>query len=179
MSSSNPQEPARGHHSLDRRDFLKSTGAAAGGSLLLSAENQAAAAPLTEKEKQARLASNTWPIRFIFKTRNTRPNPTAEAMKKKYGEITMLDFPQFTKETFPGVYHMDLFSGLFGDFTDDSMYTATAVTFNGNSRTVHEFDPSSASGKKWLEKMAAVMAQHRNQVPPHFEQCSPGHLGSR
>ena len=36
-------------------------------------------------------------------------------MKKKYGEITMLDFPQFTKDTFPGVTHMDLFSGLFGD----------------------------------------------------------------
>ena len=45
-------------------------------------------------------------------------------MKKKYGEITMLDFPQFTKDTFPGVTHMDLFSGLFGDVTDDSMYTA-------------------------------------------------------
>ena len=26
----------------------------------------------------------------------------------------MLDFPQFTKDTFPGVSHMDLFSGLFG-----------------------------------------------------------------
>ena len=45
---------------------------------------------------------------------------TPAQMKKKYGEITMLDFPQFTKDTFPGVTHMDLFSGLFGDVTDDS-----------------------------------------------------------
>ena len=36
----------------------------------------------------------------------------------------MLDFPQFTKDTFPGVTHMDLFSGLFGDVTDDSMYVS-------------------------------------------------------
>jgi len=49
---------------------------------------------------------------------------------------------------------MDLFSGLFGDFTDDSMYTALTVEYEGRKGTMHEFDPSSASGKKWLEKMA-------------------------
>src|SRR5206468_8165014 len=38
---------------------------------------------------------------------------TTAQMKEKYGEITMLDFPQFTKDTFPGVTHMDIFSGLF------------------------------------------------------------------
>lgn len=141
---------------VDRRGFLKATTAAG---MLLAPAGQASAAPLTEQQKLDRIASNTWPIRFIFKTRSTRPNPTAEAMKKKYGEITMLDFPRFTKETFPGVHRMDLFSGLFGDFTDDSMYTATTVTYNGNARTVHEFDPSSASGKKWLDKMAATMEQ--------------------
>ena len=43
-------------------------------------------------------------------------------MKKKYGEITMLDFPEFTRKTFPGVYQMDLWSGLFGDSDDDSQY---------------------------------------------------------
>src|SRR5258706_13705535 len=75
-------------------------------------------------------------------------------MKKKYGEITMLDFPTFTKETFPGVYHMDLFSGLFGDMDDESMYVNSTVEVNGKNRTVTEFDPSSTSGKKWLEKMA-------------------------
>ena len=73
-----------------------------------------AAAPLTEKQKLARLASNTWPIRYIFKSRTAfGRNPRNDELKKKYGELTMLDFPQFTKDTFPGVTHMDLFSGLF------------------------------------------------------------------
>ena len=67
-------------------------------------------------------------------------------MKAKYGEITMLDFPQFTKDTFPGVTHMDLFSGLFGDVTDDSMFAG---------RT---FDPMTPSGRKWLDQLAAKMA---------------------
>jgi hypothetical protein len=31
-----------------------------------------------------------------------------EAWKKKYGEITLLDFPQFTRNTYPGVTKMDL-----------------------------------------------------------------------
>ena len=75
-------------------------------------------------------------------------------MKMKYGEITMLNFPDFTKRTFPGVTHMDLFSGLFGDMDDDSMYVKTVVENNGRSVTMTEFDPSSASGKRWLEKMA-------------------------
>ena len=52
-------------------------------------------------------------------------------MKKKYGEITMLDMPQFTKATFPGVTRMDLFSGLFGDVTDESMYVAPGTTGRG------------------------------------------------
>ena len=140
--------------SLARRGFLKGTTAAG---LLLEAPSALAA--LTEKEKLARLASNTWPIRSIFKSRDTgRANPTGDAMKKKYGEITMLDFPQFTKDTFPGVYHMDLFSGLFGDVTDDSMYAQSSMIFNGTTRTVREFDPSTTSGKKWLETMARKMS---------------------
>jgi sugar phosphate isomerase/epimerase len=70
-----------------------------------------------------------------------------EQMKAKYGEITMLDFPQFTRDTFPGVTHMDLFSGLFGDVTDDSMFAG---------RT---FDPSTPSARKWLDRLAGVMAK--------------------
>lgn len=134
--------------STPRRGFL-----AAGGALF-----GANARPLTEKEKLARLASNTWPIRQLFKTRSTRPNPRSEEMKKKYGTLTMLDFPQFTKDTFPGVFHMDLFSGLFGDFTDESMYVKSEMTFNGNRRDVFEFDPSTSSAKKWLDKLNAKMA---------------------
>jgi sugar phosphate isomerase/epimerase len=143
-----------------RRTFLKGVGAAG---LLATATPEEASAnvntrPLTEKEKLARIASNTWPIRSLFRNRSTRPNPQAEEMKKKYGTLTMMDFPQFTKDTFPGVFHMDLFSGLFGDFSDESMYSKTQMTFNGNTRDVFEFDPSSASGRKWLEKMAAKQA---------------------
>jgi sugar phosphate isomerase/epimerase len=70
---------------------------------------------------------------------------TSAQMKEKYGEITMLDFPQFTKDNFPGVTHMDLFSGLFGDVTDDSMFS-------------RGFDPLSPSGRKWLDTLAAKMA---------------------
>jgi len=152
----------------DRRGFLKTVGAT---SLIAATESEAAARPLTEKEKLDRIASNTWPIRHLFKGwPNVRPNrngstspalvdrPLADKMKQKYGEITMLDFPQFTKDRFPGVTRMDLFSGLFGDVTDASMYVDQTGIFDGNPRTSREFDPGSASGKKWLERMAAKMA---------------------
>jgi sugar phosphate isomerase/epimerase len=140
-------------HQRDRRSFLKLTGAAAA---LASAAD---AAPLTEKEKLDRIASNTWPIRYIFKSRTVpgRP-PRNEELKKKYGEITMLDFPQFTKDTFPGVTRMDLFSGLFGDVNDAEMYTQVPIVTPNGTRTTLEFDPSSTAGKRWLDKMAAKMA---------------------
>src|ERR1051325_9348343 len=89
---------------MDRRRFLKTAGTA--GFALSSGSSAAAAKPLTEKEKLARLASNTWPLRYLFKSRTGfGRGTTAVEMKKKYGEITMLDFPQFTKDTFPGVTH--------------------------------------------------------------------------
>jgi sugar phosphate isomerase/epimerase len=135
----------------DRRGFLRHTGVG----LALTAS----AAPLTEKQKQQRIASNTWPIRQLFKSRSTRVNPATEALKKKYGEITMLDFPAFTKDNFPGVTKMDLFSGLFGDVTDDAMYPETPVTFNGNTRMMREFDPSTTASRQWLDRMAGVMAK--------------------
>src|SRR4029453_11459555 len=68
-----------------------------------------------------------------------RDNTSAAEMKKKYGEITMLDFPQWTKDNFPGVTRMDLFSGLFGDPSDDSMYFPADSGLSG-------FDPMSLSG---------------------------------
>ena len=158
----------------DRRRFLKSAGSGLAGGLLLTSASQSgdaqqakpesiahagAGRPLTDKEKVARIASNTWPIRYIFKSHAIMAEPEqVQQMKKKYGEITMLDFPDFTKEHFPGVYQMDLFSGLFGDPSDESMYVASTINFNGRTHTVHEFDPSSASGKKWLERMSSKMA---------------------
>src|SRR5438105_12658202 len=117
----------RTNNDLGRRDFFKGAGIAGAG--LALSPMAAEASPLTEKEKLARIASNTWPIRYIFKSRTGfGRSPKSEEMKKKYGEITMLDFPQFTKDTFPGVMHTDLFSGLFGDVSDDSMYVAVPLT---------------------------------------------------
>ena len=186
---------------IHRRDFFRATGvgiAAAG--LALSPAREAQAQFHTEQDRLARIASNTWPIRSIFKQRpgggrggggaagggrggGSAGAPTStgapagpassatqpgggrgdatpvvprgpanggwsrEQMTAKYGEITMLDFPQFTRDHFPGVTHMDLFSGLFGDVTDDSMYAG---------RT---FDPMMPSARKWLDRMAAVMAK--------------------
>jgi sugar phosphate isomerase/epimerase len=142
---------------MDRRNFFKTAGAA--GMALSHAGNAAAAKSLTEKEKLGRLASNTWPIRYIFKSRTGfGRSSTSVEMKKKYGEITMLDFPQFTKDTFPGVTHMDIFSGLFGDVTDNSMYVDVPIFVGAATRVTQEFDPSSASGKRWLDQLAAKMS---------------------
>src|SRR5262249_28042342 len=67
-------------------------------------------------------------------------------------------FPQFTKDTFPGVTHMDIFSGLFGDVSDNSMYVEVPLYVGAATRVTHEFDPSSATGKRWLEKLATKMS---------------------
>jgi sugar phosphate isomerase/epimerase len=88
---------------------------------------------------------------------------TTAQMKEKYGEITMLDFPQFTKDTFPGVTHMDIFSGLFGDVTDDSMFAG---------RT---FDPMSASGRKWLDQLANKLVTTGTKVQ-HISNNAPTNL---
>ena len=144
--------------SFGRRDFFKSAGAGIGVAGLALSPIPAEASPLTEKEKLARLASNSWPIRYIFKSRTGfGRNPKNEEAKQKYGEITMLDFPQFTKDTFPGVTHMDIFSGLFGDVSDDSMYVGVPLTVGTATRVTQEFDPSSESGKRWLDKLANKM----------------------
>ena len=145
--------------SSDRREFFKAVGgglAAAGG--VVAAESHGVARLLTEKEKLARIASNTWPVRSLFKSRSQRSNPETEAFRKKYGQITMLDFPQFTKDIFPGVGQMDLWSSLFGDVTDDSMYAKSTMTFGQTTRASYEFDPSTASAKRWLDQLAGKIA---------------------
>ncbi len=140
-----------------RRDFFKTAGVglAAGGALLASG-GQAVARTLTEKDKLSRIASNTWPVRSLYKRRpgGRPPNEDAVKMKEKYGEITMLDMARFTKDHWPGVSHMDLWSSLFGDVTDDSMFSERTFTRGERTRTVHEFDPTTTSGKKWLDKLA-------------------------
>ncbi|HET7055413.1 MAG TPA: TIM barrel protein [Thermomicrobiales bacterium] len=88
---------------------------------------------------------------------------TSQRMKEKYGEITMLDFPQFSKDTFPGVTNMDIFSGLFGDVTDDSMFVG---------RT---FDPMSPSGRKWLDQLANKLVTTGTKVQ-HISNNAPTNL---
>jgi hypothetical protein len=79
-----------------------------------------------------------------------------EAWKKKYGEITLLDFPQFTRDTYPGVTKMDLFSGHFGDIADDSQFLKAEV--RGETRR-GDFDPSPPSSKKYLDRLAEAIAK--------------------
>jgi|GEM_PF-4373680 len=101
--------------SFDRRNFLRGAGGAVAASLLAGTAAEAAGQtlpqggtpetisrasvmrPLTDHEKATRVASNSYPIRWIFKNRgNVGGKPTADKMQAKYGTITMLDFPAFT-----------------------------------------------------------------------------------
>jgi sugar phosphate isomerase/epimerase len=168
---------------VDRRNFLKTAGAglsAAGLALTTPAPvterdqtsspvtSQAAAQAATDKNLLLRIASCSYPIRSIFKTRGAGGGGGGQtaALKQKYGEITMLDFPQFTKDTFPGVTHMDIYSALFGDVTDDTMFVARA------GGGVGTFDPMSPSGRKWLDQLATnqtklgVKTQHISNNAP-------------
>lgn len=141
-----------------RRRFMQSATVFAAAAQAVSA----APRPLNEKEKLDRIASNTWPVRMLFKSRpaGRQLSPQIAELRKKYGEITMLDFPQFTRDTFPGVRHMDLWSSLFGDVTDDSMYAAQSMSGpGGQSRTFYEFDPSTPSARKWLDRLANNQAK--------------------
>jgi sugar phosphate isomerase/epimerase len=205
---------------FDRRDFFKTAGAgvAAAAALLTPGEAQAQQEAI-RKAALDRIASNSYPIRSLFKSRvnpNTPPNAAnpggrggggggrgaaqsealaanpnakrplavAEAaaaarannltpaqMKEKYGEITMLDFPAFTKEHFPGVTRMDIFSSLFGDVTDDTMF------FPGPNGRPGGFDPLSASGRKWLERLAAALVKTGTKVQ-HISNNAPTNLAA-
>ena len=182
---------------MDRRDFLKTSTssalAAAAASAGLTAQTPpqpqtpappqpttAVTAPgagptkLTEKDRLLRIASNSYAVRGLFKSRNTGRGGgggQGAAMKQQYGEITMLDFPQFTKDTYPGVTHMDIFSSLMGDVTDDSMYARRP---DGGPGT---FDPSTPSGRKWLEQLAAKSASTGVKVH-HISNNAPTNLAS-
>ena len=164
-----------------RRGFLKDAGAglamAAGIPALAKQDRKApptvpesvahagAARPLSDSEKVKRIASNSYPIRFNFKMRNPPENAeTSRAAKAKYGEITLLDYPVFTKEHFPGVTKMDVWSSLFGDANDDSMFVQTRFEAGSKQHMLWEFDPSTASGKKWLDTFANTCVKTGTQV---------------
>ena len=145
----------------DRRDFIKTaaTGIAVAGAVAATA-NAYVGHPLTEKEKIARIASNCWPARKLFRGRSERPDsPEVAEMKKKYGTLTMHDFPQWTKDTYPGVYHMDLWSSVFGDPDDADQFIATESVRNGETRTRYSWDPSLPASVKWLDELANIMAK--------------------
>ena len=165
-----------GDAATGRRGFLKAaSGAAAAAVAASSGSTAAVAAPPTREEKLKRLASNCWSVRHLFKQRPFTPPSTPppgmtdeqrrrreqfeqerEAWKKKYGEITLLDFPQFTRDTYPGVTKMDLFSGHFGDVDDDSQFLKAEV--RGETRR-GDFDPSQPSSKKYLDRLAEAIAK--------------------
>jgi sugar phosphate isomerase/epimerase len=89
-----------------------------------------------------------------------RDRTTTGQMKQRYGEITMLDFPQFVKDTFPGVTRLDIFSGLFGDVSDDSMFITAAQGGGGGAG----FDPMSPSGRKWMDQLASTLVKTGTKV---------------
>jgi len=159
----------------DRRSFFKTAGAGVAAAIVATAPAQADPAR-TEKAKLARIASNCWPARKIFKSRRNREDPPEVVeMKKKYGEITMHDFPQWTKDTYPGVYHMDLWSSVFGDPTDDSQYTAVTFQRNGRTQTFYEWDPSKPSSKRWVEELANIQVK-TGTICSHISNNAPRNL---
>ena len=97
-----------------------------------------------------------------------RDQTTTAQMKQRYGEITMLDFPQWTKDNFPGVTRMDLFSGLFGDVADDSMFMTAGDGGGGGAG----FDPMSSSGRKWLDRLANKLVATGTKVQ-HISNNAP------
>lgn len=141
---------------LNRRNFLQASAATSatitGASLAVAGAPPSARRERTEQEKLARIAVNTWPLRSMFPSRRAASEPTA--MQKKYGAITMHDLPQFTRDTFPGLFHMDLWSSLFGDVKDASMFESFKTEWEGQQREITEFNPAAPSSKRWIDQMA-------------------------
>jgi hypothetical protein len=106
----------------------------------------------------------------IYK-RPERRQPASQELKKKYGEITMLDFPQWTKDTFPGVTHMDIFSGTVRR-RDRRQHVHAAA--GRRSRHVRSVEPL---GRKWLEKLAAKQAATGVKCQ-HISNNAPTNLAS-
>ncbi len=166
--------------SLDhsRRNFLKTVGIGAlgitgtGFSIRESEVIKKNTKVRTKVEKLKTMASNSYAVNQLFKKRvsQQRPeNPENIQLKAKYRELTLLDFPQFSKDTYPGVKLMDLWSSLFGDITDDSMFTRIE---RNNQVRAGEFDPSSLSSKRYLDTLmskmvsAGIMATHISNNAP-------------
>ena len=75
MPTTFPPTPAPG---ADRRAFLKGTALAAGAGLLAAAPAAGDPRPLADSEKVTRIASNTYPIRPLFKRRPSTAQPASQ-----------------------------------------------------------------------------------------------------
>ena len=149
---------------LGRRNFLKSAGAGligfAGIGRLTPPKpgNEEKPMKRTKNERLQQISSNSYAVNQLFRRRmlpGREERPETVQLKKKYGEITLLDFPQFTKDIYPEVKTMDLWSSLFGDITDDSMFTRSER--DGQTR-FGDFDPSAPSSKRYLDQLAGKIA---------------------
>jgi sugar phosphate isomerase/epimerase len=149
---------------IRRRSFLKSAGIGMIGVAGMGTQVSAKPAkdekmiPRTREERLKQMASNSYAVNRLFKRRpySSRPeNQETTALKEKYGEITLLDFPQYTLDTYPGVPAMDLWSSLFGDLSDDTMFTTRER--NGRSY-LGDFDPGAPSAKPYLDQLADKIA---------------------
>jgi sugar phosphate isomerase/epimerase len=160
MKKSSNEKEENSSNSRNRRSFLKTLGAGAvltAGYGFSTDEKQKINKQITirtKEEKLKKMASNSYAVNRLFKTRRTQSHPEIVKLKEKYGEITLLDFPQFTKDIYPGVEKMDLWNSLFGDFSDESMFSR--YERDGQTR-IGEFDPSSSSGKNYLDKLVSKM----------------------
>jgi sugar phosphate isomerase/epimerase len=230
---------------LDRRGFIlaASAGLTAAGLMLTPHEmanaqeaNQAAIAAEMQKNNLNRIASNTYGVRNLFRTRAfagggrgaaagaggaagaagaggagaaggrgaaqaaaraaddaamaQNPNaaealavsaaataakaklPTPAEQRAKHGAITLMDFPQFTKDNFPGVTHMDLYSAFFGDPDDDSMFFP-----QGTAGGPRGFDPLAPSSKKYLDQLAAKCVS-TGTYTQHISNNAPSNLAA-
>jgi sugar phosphate isomerase/epimerase len=163
---------------LLRRDFLKGTGAgllssAALVSVLSSGPmGKTCAAAGSRDRRVQRIASNSYAVNRLFKRRSRSTGQTPSELKQKYGEITMLDFPQFTRDTYAGVTAMDLWSSLFGDVEDDTQFVTQNVQGRYRRR---EFDPSTPSSRRYLDKLAANMAA-TGVAAKHISNNAPRYL---
>ncbi|MFZ0281810.1 MAG: hypothetical protein WAL29_09185 [Bacteroidales bacterium] len=93
---------------IGRRNFLKSAGAGvigfAGIGSLASTEQSSKEKLIsrTKEERLQQMASNSYAVNQLFRRRATpgrEEHPETVQLKKKYGELTLADFPQFTKDT--------------------------------------------------------------------------------
>lgn len=97
------------------------------------------------------------------------PSPTE--YKVKHGTLTILDYPQFVKDTFPGVTHLDMSSWFFGDPDDESMWFPAGSPIGGFNPG-SAFDPQSPSGRKWLDKLVSSCVKTGMKVQ-HITNDSP------